>query len=287
MKRGGGGLDEEGMGIGLDNQGRAYIAGYMQGTQSVFDLNNLVSLGLITRLDSATVAQDPTPLSYCAGDSIIIPFTALADFQFGNVYTIELSDATGSFTSPITLGTWATTGSGSFHGVIPSNTPAGTGYRVRVNGTQPQANGRANTSNITIKALPALPIVSSNSPACIGTTLLLSATAVTGASWTWAGPNSFTSSVVTPIINPVSTIHAGTYSVFATVNGCVSPVATVTVSVTTVPGSITIGANGPICSGNTLQLTASNYTGVIYRWQGPNSFTANTQSVSRPGISLG
>lgn len=63
-----------------------------------------------------------------------------------------------------------------------------------------------------------------NGPVCSGTTLSLGATAITGATYSWTGPNGFTSSQQNPIVSANSTsAMAGVYSVTSTVNGCTSP----------------------------------------------------------------
>jgi hypothetical protein len=52
----------------------------------------------------------------------------------------------------------------------------------------------------------------------------LGVTAITGATYSWTGPNGFTSSQQNPIVSANSTsAMAGVYSVTSTVNGCTSP----------------------------------------------------------------
>ena len=47
----------------------------------------------------------------------------------------------------------------------------------------------------------------------------------------------------------------------------------------TVPNGPTLGNNGPICAGSTLNLTASTVSGATnYNWTGPNGFASNTQN---------
>ena len=54
------------------------------------------------------------------------------------------------------------------------------------------------------------------------------------------------------------------------------------------PATPTAGANGPLCSGNTLNLTAtSGETGTkSYAWQGPNGFTSAAQNPAKPNVAL-
>ena len=78
--------------------------------------------------------------------------------------------------------------------------------------------------------------VGSNSPASqvkVGETLNLTVTAVAGASFSWSGPNGFTSTQQNPSIASVSAAAAGTYSVTATAaQGCTAT-ATTTVQLAT------------------------------------------------------
>lgn len=64
--------------------------------------------------------------------SIDIPFTLTGTMNPGNIVTAQLSDATGSFASPVVLGTLASTTSGTINGTIPAATITGGGYRIRV-----------------------------------------------------------------------------------------------------------------------------------------------------------
>lgn len=67
--------------------------------------------------------------------SVTVPFTLTGpagSIAAGNVVTAQLSNAAGSFSSPINLGTLTTTTSGTINGTIPAGTPAGTNYRIRV-----------------------------------------------------------------------------------------------------------------------------------------------------------
>ncbi|WP_133162748.1 DUF7948 domain-containing protein [Flavipsychrobacter stenotrophus] len=69
----------------------------------------------------------------CAsGASVSVPFIATGTFAPGNIFTAQLSDAAGSFTSSLIIGTLASTTSGAISANIPAATPAGSGYRIRV-----------------------------------------------------------------------------------------------------------------------------------------------------------
>lgn len=124
---------------------------------------------------------------------------------------------------------------------------------------------------------PPAPTLGSNSPVKAGQALNLTATSVAGATFAWTGPNSFTSTAQNPTINPASAAAAGTYSCIVTVNGASSTAATTNVVIVSPP---TAGNNGPICEGQTLNLTASTVANATYAWTGPNAFTSSAQNPS-------
>ncbi len=99
---------------------------------------------------SATIATGTAPSSICPGDSMWIPFTITGSFVAGNVFTCQLSDATGSFTSPTAIGTLNGTTAGTVHCKVPNGTPSGSAYRVRIVGSNPATTGTDNGSNILI-----------------------------------------------------------------------------------------------------------------------------------------
>ncbi|HLP20879.1 MAG TPA: PKD domain-containing protein [Chitinophagales bacterium] len=88
----------------------------------------------------------------CNDSAINIPFTAFGIIEATNVFTAQLSDATGSFSTPANIGSSTGNTSGVINGVIPSGTPAGTGYKVRVVSSLPAYEGKSNVSAITIIA---------------------------------------------------------------------------------------------------------------------------------------
>ncbi|MCF8460577.1 MAG: TLD domain-containing protein [Flavobacteriales bacterium] len=104
----------------------------------------------------APVLTCTSPTSICRGSSVSIPYTRVANWGFysGNTFTAQLSNASGSFASPTTIGSVYSTASGTINAVIPSGTPTGTGYRIRVVSDYNSVVGNTNGSNITITAAP-------------------------------------------------------------------------------------------------------------------------------------
>jgi hypothetical protein len=113
-------------------------------------------------LYAATVMKYPPPPNtistnlfsnfFCSGSSLVVSFTADGTYNAGNIFTAQLSDATGSFASPVNIGSVVSTIGGTINATIPSNTAAGSGYRIRVVSDNPAVTGSDNGSDITIGA---------------------------------------------------------------------------------------------------------------------------------------
>jgi hypothetical protein len=125
------------------------------------------------------------------------------------------------------------------------------------------------------------PITASNSsPVCAGAGFSLSTTlSTTGATYSWTGPNSYTSGQQNPSISGSTINMSGDYVVTATLNTC-SVSDTTTVLVKPVPVA-TAANSGPLCEGATLNLTGtSTLNGSTFAWSGPSGYSSSTQSPS-------
>ena len=110
---------------------------------------------------SSTFTPPPTittglisPLTYCSGSAVSVPYTKTGTFGGGNTFTAQLSDATGSFAAPVNIGSLNSTNSGSIAATIPVPTPTGTQYRIRVIANTPNTTGSVNVSDISITQKP-------------------------------------------------------------------------------------------------------------------------------------
>ena len=116
----------------------------------------------------------------------------------------------------------------------------------------------------------------SNSPLCVGQSLNITATCTEpSATYSWTGPNGFTSTVLSPSINNVTLAASGTYTLAATFAGCTG---FTSVIVTVNPaGPSTSGAS--ICLGGSGSLTATtSCSGFIFTGSNTQSgaFNAST-----------
>ena len=116
--------------------------------------------------------------------------------------------------------------------------------------------------------------ITNNTLLCQSGDLLLSGSG--GNTYSWAGPQSFTSAVKDPTIATVLPANSGVYNLTVTsVNGCT---ATAGKNLTIYPTPTLSASGATVCSSQTLQLSASADAGTSYLWSGPQSFTSNLQS---------
>lgn len=181
--------------------------------------------------------------------------------------------------SPVTLsaatpgGSWSGTGVNASTGVFDPSA-AGSGP-VTITYTISGACGGTDTETITVNAAPTAN-AGSNSPICEGLTLNLTTNTVAGASYSWTGPNTFSSSNEDPAISNVSTAASGTYTVTVSNNGCT---ATSTVNVTVNPTPVANAGNDAfICQGGSVTLNGSG-TGT-YSWSPATNLSST--SIANP-----
>ncbi len=138
----------------------------------------------------------------------------------------------------------------------------------------------ASSTTVTVKVTPATPTAANGGAVCVGTPLQLSTATLSGANYSWTGPNGFTSAVQNPSVTTTSTAASGVYSLTVTVNGCTSAASTTTAIVNAIPVTPVINLNGPACEGASLGLGTASVSGASYTWTGPNGFSASVQNPS-------
>jgi hypothetical protein len=122
-----------------------------------------------TVLDNGIVTSALPPNSFRQGANLSVPFTINTSFSAGNVFTAQLSDLTGSFATPVNIGTLAGTAAGSINATIPVSTPLGSNYRIRVVSSNPAITGTNNGTDIAITSCnPSTFPVTGGGAFCIG-----------------------------------------------------------------------------------------------------------------------
>ncbi|MEI8049026.1 MAG: hypothetical protein WCI92_16710, partial [Bacteroidota bacterium] len=226
----------------------------------------------VTVIASPTIATGTiTPLSFCPGSAVSVPYTKTGNFNSGNVFTAQLSDAGGSFASPTTIGTLTSQISGSITATIPAGQATGSGYRIRVVSSNPVITGSDNGSDIYI-GQPGITVGFPGS-SCGAGAVTLSATATPGAVINWyAAATGGTSLGTGPTFITPAIAVTTTYYIDATLGSCTSaPRVAVIATVVSLP-AITAGGGGIFCAGSTISLTSTGTNISNQYWTGPNNF---------------
>lgn len=143
-------------------------------------------------------------------------------------------------------------------------------------------NTSQNTS-LVVNAAPTNLNPAISGPVCPGASIQLFADTVTGASYSWSGPNSFFSSDQNPIITNVSAIHAGTYTVTASFGACVGPPETVDLTLLNV-SAVDAGADFDDCLSDAAHtLTGFSPAGGVWSGNGINAAGLFTPSLAGTG----
>ncbi len=116
---------------------------------------------------------------------------------------------------------------------------------------------------------PANPTINANTPLCTGANLQLTTDPVAGATYSWTGPNGFTSSVEDPVVTGMTTDQAGFYELQVTVGVCKSNVASVRVDVADLADFAinSSSATNTLCDGQSVNLSVNNLANHDYQWK--------------------
>ena len=123
----------------------------------------------------------------------------------------------------------------------------------------------------------------SQTAVCIGGSLTLSASVTPAGSYTysWSGPDNFTSNQQNPVISNIQFNGESGALYTVTVTDALGCTASQTVPVNINFPNVVITSNSPQCTGNTLSFSAT--AGMTsYAWTGPNGFNSNLQNPTLP-----
>ena len=229
---------------------------------------------VFARADLA-VTQSGAPAAICTGQ----PITYTLNVSNGGPSTatsVSVSDAlpagagfvsasgsgwSCSGTSTVTC-TRASLATGAAPAITISITAPGTAGTATNTATvssatnDPAAGNNVANASTTVNAVPGTPVASNNGPVCAGATLQLSTAAVAGATYSWTGPNGFTSSQQNPTIPGATPAASGLYSVTVTTNSCTSTAGTTAATVRALP-TATVSGTAAICAGGATTISAA------------------------------
>lgn len=196
---------------------------------------------------NAQVTINPSAVDVCQEDSVIFVVSATG-YDTDTLNFAWLQNGVG-FGAPNNDTITVAPNVGSWNYTVNVTTPGGqfvgTGFVTLTVNENPTA-----TANNT-------------GPYCVGDTISLTASG--GVSYSWSGPNGFSSSLQNPTITQASLAANGTYILVATNSFGCSDTTTTQVVVNPLPTpTITVSPNDTVCLGTTVALFATG--GVNYSW---------------------
>jgi PKD-like domain/Secretion system C-terminal sorting domain len=223
------------------------------------------------RIDSVKVSS----LSPCPGSVFVVTAKAYGEYKAGNVFTAQLSSATGSFSSPVNIGKDSIHPIGNaqpvtINATMPSSQPNGTGYRVRIIGSLPGVISGDNGQNITVNGKPDTPSTISGPKTVTASQagLVYSVIRKTGLTYTWTVPSGATinSGQGTDSIRVTWGTASGSVTVKASDACGVSPIRSLSVTVSAAATILShAGSFGEASSdGNVIQVYPNPSMGTSY-----------------------
>ncbi|PQJ10688.1 hypothetical protein CJD36_012000 [Flavipsychrobacter stenotrophus] len=216
--------------------------------------------------------------------SLVINTVPAAVSATANSTTVCAGDAltlTGGATSsiPVTYG-WSGPGGYSSSAQNPpviTTTTASAGIYT-ITATNACGNTTATTASVVVNTVPTAVTATPNATAlCSGDVLTLTGTATSPitTTYSWSGPNGYTSTDLSPVGFTTSTLSAGVYTLTAT-NTCGNTTATTAaIVINTIPSAVTaIASDTTLCAGDALTLTGTVTNATSYQWDGPNSYVS-------------
>ncbi len=248
-------------------------------------------------LNHSITLQNTLPAApWCPGSTVQFVYSITGTYNASNTFHAVLSDAAGSFSSPVSIGTMPGTSGGIIYGTIPVATSLGTGYAVRIGSTDPPSVSEdplALFSGLEVTStVPSVSIVASPSGSvCATTSVTYTATVINGGtpSYVWyrngieVGGDSDTYMDNMHTQGDEILCRATSTEVCATPAIVTSNSVFMTVNATTTP-SATVTANpaGQLCDGTSVTFTAAALNAGItpsYQWK-LNNVNVGTNSAS-------
>lgn len=93
----------------------------------------------------------------CGDQSFLLAYHATGSYTNGNIFTVQMSDINGSFSSPVAIGSLSDIASNSIRCTIPTHVQDGTGYKIRVVSSSPEVTGIVSDTVFTLLDQPRFP----------------------------------------------------------------------------------------------------------------------------------
>jgi hypothetical protein len=209
----------------------------------------------IAKLFTTRITTNLFTGAYCAGSAISASFTLKGKFEEGNIFSIQLSDSSGSFAKPTVIGSMTATLPSTIIGSLPIDLPASKKYRIRVVGSNPRTIG-TDGSFFTVFAAPKVKFYPPSPLKVCNSTFPVTINVSGGKNYEWRDGSTATSrSITTP----------GWYYVTASNEAtCERTDSILIVGVPPANASITPTKPTTFCDGGSVGLIANG--GSFFRW---------------------
>ncbi|MBC7487715.1 MAG: fibronectin type III domain-containing protein, partial [Cytophagaceae bacterium] len=125
----------------------------------------LITFFSITESKAQTITTtgiSVTTICSATSTALNVTYTKTGAFTAGNTFTAQLSDAAGTFSSPVNIGSLVSVINGTIAATIPAGTATGNGYKIRVISSTPSTIGSISVATLTITTPPGTPSVFGN-----------------------------------------------------------------------------------------------------------------------------
>lgn len=207
-----------------------------------------------------SVSVSANPGTICSGQAVQL--TAQGSGGAGT-YTYVWSSSPAGFSSTI------------YNPIV--NPTVTTTYYVTVSDG---SNTTTGSTTVTVNSNPSA-TAGNGGPYCIGNTIQLNSSG--GTSYSWFGPDGWTSSSQSPNRPGSTSVMAGTYTVTVTNSDGCTATATTTIVLNNNPTAFASN-DGPYCAGENIELSATG--GNTYNWSGPGGWSSTQQDPTRANATL-
>ncbi len=265
----------------------------------------------LTYTNASGVASTPQAFTITVNATPVVPWLEVngGAWQQASTVAVNLGATVNLAGQNISGGTWSWSGPGGFTSTSREidniSLPSGTNV---YNLTYTNASGVASSPQaftITVNATPVVPWLEVNGGAWqqastvavnVGATVNLAGQNISGGTWHWTGPNSFTSTsreIDNISLPSASNVYTLTYTNTAGATSAPQTF-TITINATAVVPWIEVNggawqqtASATVSVTATVNLAGQNISGGTWSWTGPNGFTSTSREIDAVPLTAG